>query len=348
MIFFLNENEKKDFNFFYSEIENELKKTVEKSEITNLINFESEIQKRLIGQDDAIRSVSGAIKRANVGLNLKKKPIGSFIFCGPTGVGKTEMAKTLARNLFKGNPKSLIRYDMSEYMDKHSVSKLLGTSPGYIGYDREGVLTQNIRENPKSVLLFDEIEKSDKQIMDLFLQVLDEGVLRDSKDNIISFTETIIILTSNIGAGFIFDFVKDKSSLTSSDKEVMNKKIMEQLLSRFRPEFINRLDEVVIFQPLVKEVISKILTKQLEDKKKLLEYNLNMSLILLDDVFSFLLLKGFNLSFGARQVSRVLQQYLETPLIDFISKNRNSNNNLSLIKAVVNTEQDKLDFVSDQ
>jgi ATP-dependent Clp protease ATP-binding subunit ClpB len=300
-------------------------------DLSKLFQFENDIQKRLIGQEEAIRNVSGAIKRSIVGLNIKKKPIGSFIFCGPTGVGKTEMAKTLAKNLYE-KPEALVRFDMSEYMDKYSISKMIGTTPGYIGYDREGVLTEKLRENPKCVLLFDEIEKSDKQIMDLFLQVLDEGYLRDSKDNFISFMESIIILTSNIGASFIFEFMKNKISLDAKDRNYMNSKIMKELLERFRPEFINRLDQVVIFQPLVLSVIEKILSKQLEERKKLLENNLNINLVITNNAFLFLLKKGFNLSFGARQVSRALEQYFETPLVDFIAKTRGISNILKNIK----------------
>lgn len=333
-----------DFNNFYNN--NEFaKETKESVDLTKLINFENDIQERLLGQDDAIKSVSGAIKRSFVGLNLKKKPVGSFIFCGPTGVGKTEMAKTLAKNLYD-DPKALIRFDMSEYMDKYSISKMLGTTPGYIGYEREGVLTQRMRDNPKSVLLFDEIEKSDKQIMDLFLQVLDEGALKDSKDNEISFIETVVVLTSNIGAGFIFEFMKEKIFISDEDKEVMNSKIMKELLNRFRPEFVNRLDQVVIFQPLVRNIISKILAKQLSEKKRLLEKRLNISVIMTNNAFEFLLNESFNLSFGARQISRTLHTYFETPLIDYVAKSMGSIFDFKNIKVFVNKTDKQLHFVS--
>lgn len=318
-------------NQFYEELIESSEAERDSIDLAKLLQFEADIKKRLIGQEEAIRNVSGAIKRSIVGLNIKKKPIGSFIFCGPTGVGKTEMAKTLAKNLYE-KTESLIRFDMSEYMDKYSISKMIGTTPGYVGYEREGVLTEKMRENPKCVLLFDEIEKSDKQIMDLFLQVLDEGYLRDSKDNLVSFMESIIILTSNIGASFIFDFMQNKTSLTSEDKNSMNNKIMKELLNRFRPEFINRLDQVIIFQPLVLDVIKEILTKQLEERIELLEENLDINLIITSDAISFLLKKGFNLSFGARQVARALEQYFETPLIDFVAKTRGISNIIKNIK----------------
>jgi len=331
MCFLFDEDQKSNLNQFFEEIAPVVENQENTLDLSKLFKFESDIQKRLIGQEEAIRSVSGAIKRSIVGLNIKKKPIGSFIFCGPTGVGKTEMAKTLAKNLYE-KPEALVRFDMSEYMDKFSISKMIGTTPGFIGYDREGVLTERMRENPKCVLLFDEIEKSDKQVMDLFLQVLDEGYLRDSKDNLISFLDSIIILTSNIGASFIFDFMKNKISLTDSDKNHMNNNIMKELLERFRPEFINRLDQVVIFQPLVLSVIEKILTKQLEERKELLENSLNINLVITQNAFRFLLKKGFNLSFGARQVARSLEQYFETPLVDFIAKTRGVSNVMKNIK----------------
>lgn len=313
----LNINEIHDFFERRELVEN---KQIQGIDILKLVNFENDIQKRLIGQDEAIRTVSGAIKRAAVGLNIKHKPIGSFIFCGPTGVGKTEMAKTLAKNLFESS-KSLIRFDMSEYMDKHSSSKLLGTSPGYVGYEREGVLTQKIKDNPEAVLLFDEIEKSDKQLMDLFLQVLDEGILRDSKDNVISFKDTIVILTSNIGASLIFDYMKNKTNISDLDKSYISSKVIEKLLERFRPEFINRLDQIVVFQPLVKDTINKILFKQLTEKEKLLENNLKIEIIRSKEAYEFLLKKGFDLRYGARQVSRTLEQLFEAPLIDFVARN---------------------------
>lgn len=325
MNFLFNETLNVKLEQFYEELPTTIDHNVSSIDLSKLLKFEDEIKQRLIGQDQAIRSVSSAIKRSIVGLNIKSKPIGSFIFCGPTGVGKTEMAKTLAKNIFEKSG-SLVRFDMSEYMDKYSVSKMIGTTPGYVGYEREGVLTEKMRNNPKCVLLFDEIEKSDKQIMDLFLQVLDEGYLRDSKDNFISFKDSIIVLTSNIGASFIFDYMKDKVSLDANDQMFMNDKIMKDLLDRFRPEFINRLDQVVIFQPLFLDVIEKILRKQLDEKKRLLENNLNIHLVITTNAFLFLLRKGFNLAFGARQVSRALEQYFETPLIDFMAKTRGISN----------------------
>lgn len=340
MVYINKEKKNIDFIQFYNETNKTIKKDVYniKTNLSKLINFESEIQDRLIGQDEAIKKVSGSIKRATIGLNVKKKPIGSFIFCGPTGVGKTEMAKTLSKNLY-GNTKSLIRYDMSEYMEKHTVSKLIGTAPGYIGYGRDGLLTKQIKENPKSVILFDEIEKADLQIMDLFLQVLDEGVLKDSKGNIIDFTETIIILTSNLGSNFIFNFVKNKNILTLQDKNFLNKKILDLLLKKFRPEFINRLDDVIIFQPLIRETIYIIFEKQLEEKKRLIENKLKIKLFISPEVEMFLKLKSFNFSFGARQVSRTLQQYLENPLIDFLAKNRGYNDIIKNIKLDLNNEK---------
>lgn len=315
--FKINNNEIYEFFEQCESVENTPTQDID---LLKLVNFENDIQKRLIGQDEAIKTVSGAIKRAAVGLNIKQKPVGSFIFCGPTGVGKTEMAKTLAKNLYEST-KSLIRFDMSEYMDKHSASKLLGTSPGYVGYEREGVLTQKIKENPKAVLLFDEIEKSDKQLMDLFLQVLDEGVLRDAKDNVISFKDTIVILTSNMGASLIFDYMKNKTSISDLDKNFISTKVIEKLLERFRPEFINRLDQIVVFQPLVRDTINKILFKQLSEKKSLLEKNLKIGIIISKEAYNFLLNKGFDLRYGARQVSRTLEQQFESPLIDFVARN---------------------------
>lgn len=347
MLFFslgekLNRKKKKsEVSDFFEEFESFENKPKQDLDLLKLVNFENDIKKRLIGQDDAIKTVSGAIKRAAVGLNIKYKPIGSFIFSGPTGVGKTEMAKTLAKNLFETS-KSLIRFDMSEYMDKHSSSKLLGTSPGYVGYEKEGVLTQKIKENPKAVLLFDEIEKSDKQLMDLFLQVLDEGILRDAKDNVISFKDTIVILTSNIGAPFIFDYMKNKTNVSESDKSYINTKVIEKLLERFRPEFINRLDQIVVFQPLVRDTINKILFKQLSEKKNLLESNMNMEIIISNEAYQFLLNKGFDLRYGARQVARVLEQRFEAPLIDFLARNTTTSSKPKQVK--ISVAQDDLKF----
>ena len=289
--------------------------TIEDTESNKLINFESEMQNRIIGQEHAIRSVVGAVKRSTFGLNIKEKPIGSYLFLGPTGVGKTETAKILAETMFE-DEEALIRFDMSEYNDKYTISKLIGTTAGYVGYDQDGLLTQRIRENPKSVVLFDEIEKADPRIMDLFLQVLDDGHLCDSKGQFVSFKETIIILTSNVGSKEIFDFIKSKTVLTDKLLDELKKKVLKKLTDRFRPEFLNRLDEIIVYNPLDINAISIILKNQLEEKKFLLEDKLNISLEIDNNVIDFLVKKAFNISFGARNVTRALQSDFETPLID--------------------------------
>ena len=270
------------------------------------LQLEEVLHKRVIGQDEAVQVISDAIRRNRSGLSDPNKPLGSFLFVGPTGVGKTELAKTLADFLFN-DEKSLTRIDMSEYMEKFSVSRLIGAPPGYVGYDEGGQLTEAVRRRPYSVVLFDEVEKAHPDVFNVLLQVLDDGILTDGQGRIVDFKNTIIIMTSNLGSDYILDAV--------TPEEMKNaKQTIDDLLKKaFRPEFLNRIDEIVMFQRLDKSCISGIVkiqlervSKRLEDRRMKLEYD--------DSVVSFLADKGYDPAFGARPIKRAIQTYLENPL----------------------------------
>jgi ATP-dependent Clp protease ATP-binding subunit ClpC len=288
-----------------------IKKLVE-SEAERLLNMENELHQRVIGQDDAIRVVSLAIRRGRMGLKNHKRPIGSFIFLGPTGVGKTELAKTLADYLF-GDEDALIRLDMSEYMEKHSVSRLIGAPPGYIGYDEGGQLTEKIRRRPYSVILFDEIEKAHPDVFNILLQVLEEGELSDNLGHTVDFHETVIIMTSNLGAR---EYMKKKKmgfyseELESSEK---NMRVMDELKRYFNPEFLNRVDEVVWFHPLNHAQIKEILDKMLEDLIEIMEEK-GYQIKIASKVKEFLVEKGFDEKYGARPLRRAIEREIEDSL----------------------------------
>lgn len=292
-------------------------------ELEKLSNFENVIKNKLIGQNHAVNSVSGTVKRSKLGLTSKTKPMGSFIFCGPTGVGKTELAKTLAISLY-GSLDFLVRFDMSEYMEPHSISKLIGTPPGYIGYDKGGLLTESINAKPTSILLFDEVEKAHPKVMDIFLQILDEGFVKDSKGRLTSFKNTIIILTSNVGSSDIFHFCKKRRIFTEKDFNILKARLTNRLTARFRPEFINRLDEIIVFKPLSKNSIEIILNKLLTEKINQLEKTLKAKIKISKKAKLFILNEGFNLSFGARHIIRSVQHHFENGLSDFVSKHTNT------------------------
>lgn len=293
------------------------------AELEKLSNFENIIKTKLIGQNHAVNSVSGTVKRAKLGLASKTKPMGSFIFCGPTGVGKTELAKTLAISLY-GSLDFLVRFDMSEYMEPHSISKLIGTPPGYVGYNKGGLLTDSINAKPTSILLFDEVEKAHPKVMDIFLQILDEGFVKDSKGKTTSFKNTIIILTSNVGSSDIFHFCKKRRIFTEKDFDILKARLTNRLTARFRPEFINRLDEIIMFKPLSKNSIEIILDKLLIEKVTKLEKILRAKIKISENAKSFILNEGFNLSFGARHIIRSVQHFFENGLSDFVSKHTNT------------------------
>lgn len=268
------------------------------TEAERLKNLEEELQKSVIGQEEAINVVSRAIRRSRSGLSQKDKPIGSFLFLGPTGVGKTETARALATLLFN-DPHAMIRIDMTEYQESHSVARLIGAPPGYVGYDEGGQLTEAVRRRPYSVVLLDEVEKAHPQIFNLFLQVFDEGRLTDSKGVTIDFRNTIIIMTSNLGSDIIREG-KEK-------KEEVKEKVWEVLHTFFKPEFLNRLDSVVMFNPLGAKEVLEIARLQLEDVKKRMTEN-NITLDIDDDVLSLIAEEGFDAVFGARPLKRVIEE----------------------------------------
>lgn len=282
-------------------------------ESDKLIHLEEELSKRVIGQSGAIKSVARAIKRSGAKLKDPNKPIGSFIFVGPTGVGKSELSKAVAECVFD-DKEALIRFDMSEYTDKTSVNKLIGSAPGYVGYEEEGLLTEKIRRNPYSVVLFDEIEKADPEIFDLLLQVLDEGRLTDSKGRLVSFKDAVIILTSNVGYGNN----DNKATLGFGASEDTEKnKVEEVLKSKFRPEFINRIDEIVIFNKLTEENCREITVMTLNSLKARLD-DIGIELSIDESAIDFIVKKGYSQIYGARPLKRAVSRYVEDILSDAI------------------------------
>ncbi len=274
-------------------------------ETQKLVKMDSELKKFVVGQDNAVEAISNAVRRARSGIADSDRPLGSFLFLGPTGVGKTELAKRLAEFLFD-TEKAMIRIDMSEYMEKYSVSRLIGAPPGYVGYDEGGQLTEAVRRRPYSVILFDEIEKAHGDVFNALLQVLDDGRLTDGQGRTVDFKNTIIIMTSNIGSSYIQD-------LTADQADEMKKRINEELKLHFKPEFLNRLDETVIFNKLSKENITSIVDIQLRRlEKRLAEKKIDLTLT--DSAKSFLADMGYDPVYGARPLKRAIRKYLEDPL----------------------------------
>ena len=295
-------------------------KRMVQAESEKLRRMDEDLKMSVVGQEDAIKKVVKAIQRNRVGLKDPKKPIGSFIFLGPTGVGKTELARTLARYLFDSED-ALIRIDMSEYMEKFSVSRLIGAPPGYVGYEEGGQLTERVRRKPYSVVLLDEIEKAHPDIYNILLQVLDDGILTDGLGRKVDFKNTIIIMTSNIGVRQLKDFgagVGFATSARTAKEEDLTKGVIEKALKRtFSPEFLNRIDDVVIFNALTKEDIFQIIDILMKDVLKRMQ-TLGFTLELSDDAKAFLAEKGYDVQFGARPLHRAIQKYLEDPLADEI------------------------------
>ena len=290
------------------------------SESDRLLNLEKVLHERVIGQNDAIVAISKAIRRARVGLKSPNRPIGSFIFCGPTGVGKTELAKALSEAVF-GSEDNMVRVDMSEFMEKHSTSKLIGSPPGYVGYDDGGSLTETIRKKPYSVILFDEIEKAHPDVFNIMLQILDDGRLTDSKGRHVNFKNTIIIMTSNVGASMIA--TQSKLGFVTADDEKKDKyeklkdTVNEEMKKAFRPEFINRIDDIIVFAHLSKEEIRQIVDLMMKDLfKRLDERGLTMEVT--DDVKDFLATDGYNEAYGARPLRRLIQRKVEDTLAEEI------------------------------
>ncbi len=278
-----------------------------------LLRLDEELQQRVIDQDEAVESVSNAILRARAGLKDENKPIGSFIFLGPTGVGKTELAKTLARTLFD-TEESMIRIDMSEYMEKQSVSRLVGPPPGYVGYEEGGQLTEAVRRHPYSVILFDEIEKAHPDVFNIFLQILDDGRLTDNKGKTVDFKNTIIIMTSNIGSHFLLEGSKD-GEISEESREL----VMAEMKSRFKPEFLNRVDDIIMFRPLSQNGIKKIIDIFLRDvEKRLVEKNISLEIT--DGAKDILAREGYDPVYGARPLKRYIQNTLENQLARMIIK----------------------------
>ena len=302
------------------------------SEKEKLLHLEDTLHKRVIGQDEAVRLVSDAIIRSRAGIQDPSKPIGSFLFLGPTGVGKTELAKTLAYTLFD-NEQNIIRIDMSEYMEKFSVSRLIGAPPGYVGYDEGGQLTEAVRRSPYSVVLFDEIEKAHPDVFNILLQILDDGRVTDSQGRTIDFKNTIIILTSNLGSEYLLESTEKYGDITEETKDNIDK----LLKSHFRPEFLNRLDEIVIYKPLKKEEISKIVDLMLEKLKNRLEDKF-LHLVISDKAKEFIIDNGYDPIFGARPLKRFIQSHVET----LIAKAILANNFESGTTLKVDVEDDKL------
>ena len=286
------------------------------NERAHLLNLDKLLCQRIVGQDQAVQKVSEAILRSRAGIQNPKRPIGSFLFLGPTGVGKTALAKSLAERLF-GNELEMVRLDMSEYMEKHAVARLVGPPPGYVGFEEGGQLTEAVRRRLYSIVLLDEIEKAHPDVFNTLLQVLDEGRLTDSKGRTIDFKNTILIMTSNIGSQQILESLKSKQGLTAETQD----EVLSLLQHSFRPEFLNRIDETVIFNPLRAEDmvnIVKIMVRQLQERLKQQKIQLHLS----EEVYAFLAQQGYQPEFGARPIQRSIMRYLETPLARYLVKNK--------------------------
>jgi ATP-dependent Clp protease ATP-binding subunit ClpB len=277
-------------------------------EVKKLVEMESRLRERVIGQDDALKTVANAIRRSRAGLSDPKRPIGSFIFLGPTGVGKTETARALAEFLFD-DEQAMIRIDMSEYMEKHAVARLIGAPPGYVGFDEGGQLTEAVRRRPYSVILFDEIEKAHPDVFNILLQVLDDGRLTDSKGRTVDFKNTVLIMTSNLGS----QILQGESLTTEAAFDRAREQVMDVLKQHFRPEFLNRVDDIVIFRPLGEEQLSHIVDLRLTDLERLLA-DRNITIELSDEARHQLLMTGYDRAYGARPLKRAIQRLIQDPL----------------------------------
>ena len=291
-----------------------------KEESARLLNMENELHERIVGQDEAVKAVSRAIRRSRVGLKDPKRPTGSFIFLGPTGVGKTELCKTLAASMF-GDENAMIRLDMSEYMEKHTTSRLVGSPPGYVGYDEGGQLTERVRRKPYSVILFDEIEKAHPDVFNMLLQILDDGILTDSQGRKVDFKNCIIIMTSNIGAkliagsGSALGFGNEKGSSMSDEK--IKEAVMGELKKAFRPEFLNRVDDIIVFRKLVKEDIREIAKRMLSSLTKRVAA-MGITVEFDETATEKIADAGFDPVYGARPLRRAIQSQIEDKLSEEI------------------------------
>lgn len=279
-----------------------------------LLKMEQVLSGKVIGQRDSIKAVSNAVKRSKAGIQDPNKPLGSFLFLGPTGVGKTELCKSLAEFLFD-DKNAMIRIDMSEYMEKHSVSRMIGAPPGYVGYDQGGMLTEAVRRRPYQVILFDEVEKAHNDVFNILLQVLDDGRLTDSHGRTVDFKNTIIILTSNLGS----------DAIIQNKEEVLSNKVKEEVIAQvkkhFRPEFINRLDDMIVFNKLSKDDVKEIVKIQLINFEKILKEK-DIQINISDDALNFFAKAGYDPDYGARPLKRVIQKNLQDPIADFVLQNK--------------------------
>ena len=282
-------------------------------EADKLLAMEEDIHGRVIGQDRAVEAVSEAVRRARAGLKDPKRPVGSFIFLGPTGVGKTELARALAEFLFDDEA-ALIRLDMSEYMEKHAVSRLTGAPPGYVGYDEGGQLTEAVRRRPYSVVLFDEIEKAHPDVFNSLLQILDDGRLTDGKGRTVDFKNCVIIMTSNVGSGVIR---KHRLGFTGAEEEGdhagLEKRLLEELRKSFRPEFLNRVDEIIVFDPLTREQLAEVVDLLLTHMRELMKGQ-GLALEVSDAARAHIAEEGYDAEYGARPLKRAIQRLVENPL----------------------------------
>jgi len=306
---------------------------IEEEESEKLLRMESELHRRVIGQDEAIRAVSRAVRRSRAGLKNPRRPVGSFIFLGPTGVGKTELAKALSEFLF-GTEDSLIRIDMSEYMEKFSVSRLTGAPPGYVGYEDSSHLTEKVRRHPYSVILFDEIEKAHSEVFNLLLQILEDGHLTDNTGKLVDFKNAVVIMTSNLGARQIgtsatLGFSKEEEGRMPYDK--MKETVLSELKRTFNPELLNRIDEVIVFHPLDREHLTRIVDLMISRIQEQLEEK-SLSLYLEDDAKGFLIREGYDPTYGARPLRRAIERYIEDPLAEEVLKGKFAEGGTILVK----------------
>ncbi|MGC9031600.1 MAG: AAA family ATPase, partial [Minisyncoccia bacterium] len=321
-------------------------------EAKKLANLEEILKQRVIGQDKAIEAIANAIRRSRTGISDENRPIGVFLFLGPTGVGKTETAKALAEYLFN-TEKALVRLDMSEYMEKYSVSKMIGSPPGYVGYEEGGQLTEKIRRRPYSVILLDEIEKADPEVFNILLQIFEDGRLTDSKGRVVDFKNTIIIMTSNIGSEYISQ-MKPVGFLSDNfqNKEDIEAKIKDILKEKFLPEFLNRIDEIIIFNYLGEKEISQIVKLELEKVRKRILKRKNIELEFTLELEKEIIKKGFDPNFGARPLKRVIQKLILDNLAKKIVQNEIQENEKVLVNfennEVVFKKQKKIKFLKDK
>lgn len=314
-------------------------KNLQKEDLTRLKNLDKSLKKRIIGQDEAIDAIVSSLKRSQVGISRAERPIGSFLFLGPTGVGKTELVKTLAEE-FYADPKALIKIDMSEFNEKNSGSKLIGTTAGYVGYEEGGMLTEKVRRKPYSIVLFDEIEKANFDIYNLFLQILEDGEVTDGKGRKINFRNTIIIMTSNLGSDEFnekavqigFNFSESEEEKIISDFDDIKNRVMKQLPEFFAPEFINRIDKTIVFRPLDKKILQKIILLQMDNLISRLK-QIGIEMTFDKKAVSLILKETFIPEYGARPVRRYIQDKIEDKIADdMIANSKRKNVSISADK----------------